>query len=202
MSTVQNRKTLYEHLPPNNTTELKPWYMVHVDLIGPYRNSTRQYNQGGGIIKNNVSLKCMTTNDPAMGWFEFFEFPTSDLDEVMGVNDEYIDKSYSRVIQLSKNIWLCRYPRPQKVVFDIGYEFKLEFNTLIKDFYIKPILRTIKEPQANALVKRVHKVILDMLVTKDLDNKALDYIDPWGETIEYISWKIRASYNHTIQATP
>ena len=74
-------------LPPNNTTELKPWNAVHVDLIGPYRKSTIQQNPVGTFIKNNYSLTCMTIIDPAMGWFEIFEVPTFELDEVTGGND-------------------------------------------------------------------------------------------------------------------
>ena len=41
-----------------------------------------------------------------------------------------------------------------------------------------------------------------MLVTNDLDNKAFDYINPWGETLAYIAWAIRDSYHHTILASP
>ena len=41
-----------------------------------------------------------------------------------------------------------------------------------------------------------------MLATKDIDNKVFDYIDPWGETLAYIAWKIRASYHCDIMATP
>ena len=41
-----------------------------------------------------------------------------------------------------------------------------------------------------------------MLVTKYLDNKVFDYIDPWGENLAYIAWEIRASYRCTIMATP
>ena len=41
-----------------------------------------------------------------------------------------------------------------------------------------------------------------MLVTKDLDNKSFDYMDPWGGNLAYISWVIRASYHHNIMATP
>ena len=41
-----------------------------------------------------------------------------------------------------------------------------------------------------------------MLVTKDLAKKVLDRIDPWGETLEYIAWEIRASYHRTIMDTP
>ena len=48
----------------------------------------------------------------------------------------------------------------------------------------------------------MYQVVLNMLVTKDLSNKFFDYIDPWGETIAYIAWIIKASHHHTIKATP
>ena len=38
----KNRKTLYGDLPPKNIAELKPWDLVHVDLIGPYRRGPAQ----------------------------------------------------------------------------------------------------------------------------------------------------------------
>ena len=41
-----------------------------------------------------------------------------------------------------------------------------------------------------------------MLVTKNLDNKVFDYIDPWVENLAYIPWAKRASYHCTIMATP
>ena len=70
---------------------------------------------------------------PEMGWFEIIEVLTFDLDEVMGVNDEYIDKSATRVIHLFNITWLYRYPRPNKLVFDIGSDFKRDFTPFIKD---------------------------------------------------------------------
>ena len=51
-------------------------------------------------------------------------------------------------------------------------------------------------------MERVHQVILNMLVTKDLDNKVFDYIYPCGENLASISWVIRDSSHHTIMATP
>ena len=52
----KNRKTLYGHLPPKNITELKPWDLVHVDVIAPYSKSIRQYKPDSTSINNNVSL--------------------------------------------------------------------------------------------------------------------------------------------------
>ena len=75
----KNRKTIYRHLPHKNIAELKPWDLVHVDLIVPYSKSIRQQNPGGAIICNNVSLACMTMIDPATGWFSIVEMPVFDI---------------------------------------------------------------------------------------------------------------------------
>ena len=48
----------------------------------------------------------------------------------------------------------------------------------------------------------VHQVIVNMIATKDLDNKILDYIDLLCETLAYIPLVIRASYRPNIQAKP
>ena len=60
----------------------------------------------------------------------------------------------------------------------------------------------VKNPKSNAPVERVHQLILNMLDTKDIDNKVFDYIDLWGETLAYIAWAIRDSYHRTRMATP
>ena len=142
-------------------------------------------------------MTCMAMIDPATDWFDIVEIPTHDLDEVTGVNGEYIYKSYARISQLFNKTWLYRYPRPRKVVFDNRSEFKRNLAPFLKYFNINPVLTTIKNP-----VERVHQVILNMLVTKDLDNKVFQCIDPLGETLASIAWDIRASYYRTIRATP
>ena len=86
-------------------------------------------------------------------------------------------------------------------MFDNGSEFKRDFTNFLEDSNIKPVLTSVKNPQSNAKAEQVHQVVLNMLVTKYLDNKDFDYIDPWGETLSYIAWSIRASYHHTIIET-
>ena len=70
----RNRNTIYGHISPKIIAELKPWYSVHVDLIGPYIKSIRQQQPCGAIIKNNVSLNFMTIIDNATGWFSFLKY--------------------------------------------------------------------------------------------------------------------------------
>ena len=74
----------------------------------------------------------MTMIDPATGWFEIVKIPTFDLKELIIGNDEYIYKSSARFNQLFNNTWLCRYPRPHKVLFDNGYKFKGDFTPLLR----------------------------------------------------------------------
>ena len=87
-------------------------------------------------------------------------------------------------------------------MFDNRSYFKQNFTPLLKDFDIKPILTSVKNPQYKATVEQIHQVILNILVSKDLDNKVFDHIDTWGETLASISRAIRASYHRTIVATP
>ena len=90
----------------------------------------------------------------------------------------------------------------KKVVFDNGSEFKRDFTTLLKDFDIKPVLKALKNPQANTTVERGHQAILNMLATKYLDKRILERIYPWCDTLAYTEWEISTSYHCTIMDTP
>ena len=87
-------------------------------------------------------------------------------------------------------------------MFDNRCEFKRDYTPLLKDFDIKYVLTKIKNRQANASVQWLHQVILNILVTKYINNKVFEYIDTWVETLSSISWVVRASYRRTIQAMP
>ena len=127
--------------------------------------------------------------DPTTGWFEIAEVPSNDVGS-------------ARISQIFNNTWLSRYPRPMKVVYDHGSEFKLHFKNLVLDYGIKPSPITAKNPQANAIVERVHQVVQNMLRTKDLNNHVFDYHDPWSEMLSSIAWAIRTSYHSAKGATP
>ena len=43
----KNRNNIYGHLTPNIIAVLKPWNLVHIELIGPYVKSIRQPQLGG-----------------------------------------------------------------------------------------------------------------------------------------------------------
>ncbi len=199
----KKRKRHYGHLPAKVVEhEMVPWHTLHIDLIGPYSKTAKQIQPDGSIQTKEFKLTCMTFVDPATGWFEITEVPSFDIDDVKNGIQTVIDKTSARIGQLFNQTWLTRYPRPKKVVFDNGSEFKKDFIPLLRDFAIKPVPTTIKNPQSNSPVERIHQVIMNMLNTKELDSQPFDYIDPWGEILSSIAWAIRASYHSTHQATP
>ena len=63
------------------------------------------------------------------------------------------------------------------ILLDNIYEFKQDFTPLLDNYYIKPVITKIKNAQANAPVERMHQVILNMIVAKDLSQKVFEYID-------------------------
>ena len=129
--------------------------------------------------------------DPATGWFEIVQVPNYYPEKD---NQKTFDKTSARISQLA------RYPRPREVIYDNGSEFKRHFEVLLKDFAIKPKCTTIKNPQSNSPVERIHQVLKSMFTTKNLPNQRFDLIDPFGEILSSIAWAVHASYNSTTQA--
>ena len=145
----------------------------------------------------------MTILDPVTRWFELVEVPNYIIQDLKNkTTKENIDKSSARISRLFDQVWLSRYPRPKEVIFDNGSEFKKDFVPLLKDWSIKPKCTTIKNPQSNSPVERIHQVLRHMFLTKNLKEQVLDYIDPFGDTLASIAWAVRASYNSSTQATP
>ena len=67
---------------------------------------------------------------------------------------------------------------PTSTVWD-GSELKKDFIPLLEDWSIKPVCTTIKNPQSNAPIERIHQVLRQMFLTKNLPEQTLDYIDQW-----------------------
>lgn len=201
---LKKRKTKYGHVPPKNVGTLTPWETVHVDLVGPYSLTAKQFQPDSSIKPIELQLTCMTMLDPVTGWFEIIEIPNYIVIDVKNKMDhqQLVDKSSARISRLFDQTWLSRYPRPNKVIFDNGSEFKKDFVPLLRDWSIKPTCTTIKNPQSNSPVERIHQVLRHMFVTKSLHEKIFDYIDPFGATLASVAWAIRASYNSATDSTP
>jgi hypothetical protein len=63
---------------------------------------------------------------------------------------------------------------------------------------IKPI--TTRNPQANAIIERVHQMIGNIIRTFDVQN--MDEKDPWSGILAATMFAVRATYHTMLQATP
>ena len=70
----------------------------------------------------------------------------------------------------------------EKSFLTMEMSLRKDFLPLLKDFSIKPTPTTIKNPQANSILERVHQVLGNMLRTKNLQKYDFDDMDPWSES--------------------
>ena len=73
---------------------------------------------------------------------------------------------------------------------------------MLKDFAIQATCTSIKNPQSNAILERIHQVVGSMLKTQDLKEKIFDSWKPWSKILASVAYTLRWSYHSTLQATP
>ena len=170
----------YGWLPPKEA-EAIPWDKMCIDLIGPYKIRRKG--------KSDLVCKCVTMIDPATGWFEMHQ---------------YDDKRSITVANIAEQEWFSRYPWPTQVTYDRGSEFiGQEFQKMIKDDYgIKGKPITVRNPQANAIVERVHQVIGNIIRTFELENNYLDDEDPWKGVLSATAFAVRSTFHTTLRQSP
>jgi transposase InsO family protein len=169
----------YGKLPAKKLNNYQPWDTVCVDLIGPYSVETD---------KGDVTLHCLTIIDPVTYWVEVVEIKNKTAEEV--------------ALQFDRT-WLSRYPRPNFCIFDKGSEFiGKEFQEMLESFGIEPQPITTKNPQANAIIERMHGTLGDMLRTYELDKQSFDDTDPWTGYLTSIAWALRSTIYTTLDTTP
>jgi hypothetical protein len=118
----------------------------------------------------------LTMIDPTTSWFEVVELPLVRRLKTMTVSgkessiiEEIFDKTSEHIAWLVNKMWLSRYPRCHYIVYNNGSEFKLNFIFLCVTYGIKRKPTTIKNPQVNAILERLHQVLAQMLRTSELD---------------------------------
>jgi hypothetical protein len=118
--------------------EATPWETVQVDLIGPWKVKTPS-----GV----KTQRCFSYIYPASSWPEICETT---------------DKRSHPAMDAFHNNWLCCYPRPIKVTFGNGSEFKSVFKEMCNSLGIKCRLTTSYTPQGNSVTERIHQVMGNM----------------------------------------
>jgi cleavage and polyadenylation specificity factor subunit 1 len=176
----KRKQKKYGHLPPK-VAEATIWDKMCIDLIGPYK--IRRKGQP------DLECKCVTMIDPASGWFEIHQ---------------YDDKRSITVANIAEQEWFSRYPWPTQITYDRGSEFiGNNFQHMIaNDYGIKGKPITVRNPQANAIVERIHQVIANMIRTFELEENYLDEEDPWKGVLSATAFAVRSTYHTTLKKTP
>ena len=73
---------------------------------------------------------------------------------------------------------------------------------MCENYGIKAKPTTVHNPQANAIIERVHKVVNNMLRSFDLEQDNLEEDNPFEYFLQSTAWAIRSTYHTTLQATP
>ena len=112
------------------------------DTVGPY--SVKQICKKTGKVFT-LQLAAMTMIDPVTNWFEIVQIPA--------------DFGSDHITNAFHDHWLARYPRPCSVTYDNGKEFKRFFKQLVEDYHLEDNPSTVKNPQSNGVIERVHGTI-------------------------------------------
>jgi transposase InsO family protein len=172
----KRQKKNYGILPPV-IHDQHPWNTVCVDLIGPWK-----------IPNQNRSILALTCIDPCTRYLE------------IGLPR---DKTSETVSFLFDYQWLSRFPRPLECIHDNGSEFiSIEFQELLQSYGIASRVTTVRNPQANSIVERVHQVLANMLRTSNLQDNPLDTTRKIQQTLRIVQWAVNTTYHTTLQASP
>ena len=196
----KRRNYKYGHLPAKIVMST-PWECLCVDLIGPYTIKGKDGSQ--------IDFMALTMIDPASSWFEIVELPLVTRLRTLNVNGKELlqsevifDKTSDRIAKLVNKTWLSRYPRCRYMIYDNGSEFKLHFEHLCDSYGIKRKPTTVKNPQANAILERVHQVLGQMLRTSELDMANSVSPDDVDVFLDNAAWAIRSTYHTVLKASP
>ena len=165
------------------TNEENPWGTLCVNLIGPYKIQRKGKGKGKG--KEDIKLWCPTMIDPATGWFEMQQIE---------------NKTAAEVADICEKTWFTRYPFPQRITLDRGTEFMTEFVKMVKDDYGLKIKAITRNPQANAIIERVHQTIGNIIRTFNV--QTMDSNDPWARILAATMFAVCATYYTTLQVSP
>ena len=100
------------------------------------------------------------------------ELPLVEVEKRHGtkfVKELIFNKTSAQIVNLVYKSWLCQYPCSRYMIYNNGSEFKLYFCELCDTYNMKHKPTTVKNSQLNAILERVHDVIVNMLRTSELD---------------------------------
>jgi transposase InsO family protein len=149
----------------------KPFTVVHCDFIGPLRETRRR-----------MKYVCVFV-DRFTRWVEVAATATCDAETA---GDCFIDCVVSR------------HGCPETVVTDRGTSFTARlYQRLVHRLGVRSLLVTAYNPQANAHVERVNRVLKAMMASA-----AKDRLEDWDLTLQAVVFAHRTAFMEQLRATP
>ncbi len=172
------------HLPPKEEARV-PFEEIAMDTIGPWNFEIPGL---GKFTINAYSIICTCSN----------------LLELKRASQ--MNPTGRESVQVLEDTWLSRYPKPVRLIFDQGKEYRnIDFESFLISMGIKGCPSTVKNPQSNAIVERVHGTMKNSLRTEIHANpptnieEANALVDRLLASIQYAT---RVSINKTYGLSP
>ena len=110
------------------------------------------------------------------------------------------NKTAAEIADITDKTWFTRHSLPQKIVFDRSTEFIAEFSKMCQnDYGLKRKHITTRNPQFNAIIKRIHQTIGNIIRTFDVSTLVIK--DPCSGILATTMFALRATYHTTLQAS-
>jgi Integrase zinc binding domain len=167
----------YGHLPETDLL-CNPWEVIQIDLFGPWTFQD--------VSQNTHRIQGLSIIDVATCWVELCPYSSKKSEDIALLVDQH---------------WFCCYPRPRIAIFDNGSEFFFEFLESLRSYGVTPKPTTVKNPQTNAFVERVHQVIGDAICSMELHTKHCNDVTIHA-VLQNVAYGLRATYHSSIAASP
>ena len=86
-------------------------------------------------------------------------------------------------------------------MYDNGSEFKLHFKTLCDTYRLKHKQATIKNPQVNLVMERLHVVLVNILCTSQMDGNEVTS-DTTDTFITDVAYTVRSTHHTVLGSIP
>jgi hypothetical protein len=155
--------------------------------------------------------------NPPTSWFIIVELPTVaqertvppagkgkkvTFDKNTKVAEPYFDKSSAQISNLVYKTWFSRYPRCRYIIYNNESKFKLHFQSLCNMYGIKHKPTSVKNPQANAILERIHAALGNMLHTSELNMAKLAKASDIDIVLSGAAWAVCSNYHTVLKASP
>ena len=144
----------------------------------------------------------------SMNKFEYQFRALTCIDTIIGLPEVIpVDNATSKSVAIAfEDNWLSRYPAPLICLHDNGNEFLgPAFSSMLARNKIKSVPTTVKNPQSNAIVERMHHSISTMIAISLYENHPVKYEDVSNLVFSKCmsaQYAVRSTVNRSLKHTP